>query len=80
MEYDIKVFLWPPAGGGIQMIQVPGGPVPVPIPFCQYDGVRDEPKIHDRGSIIMFTNRAGEMVTSNLPFTIIHSPRSEGDA
>jgi hypothetical protein len=75
MVKEVAVYLYPPQGGGVQIIKSLQGEIPVPVPHIQYSKVRGNPEVtHYNGYwAIRFTTRTGEIVESNLPYTVVET-------
>ena len=76
-QYEITVYLYPASGAGVQVVNTPQSPIPVPIPFNEYKDVRN---LDCTWSQIRFTKPRGEIIESNLPYIVVRTPKPASEA
>lgn len=79
MSVEITVQIFPNPGAGIQTMQSSRGEVMhVPVPFINYQKVRDI-LFRDKDTI-SFLTRTGEEISTNMPYLVVRKTEPEGNA
>jgi hypothetical protein len=71
--YDTNVSLFPPAGTAWVTVMTPQGPSQQFVPAVEYPKVKDLSFDPAQGWVT-FTTRAGDKITSTLPYIIKYVP------
>lgn len=77
--FDVDVYLYQPAGAGVQIANTPAGPVPLPVPYNEYKGVRELSMDLEHGWV-QFTKRDGSRISSNAVFVVVETPKPASEA